>query len=187
MPSSISVGEATLSLKPSSLLSDKIIIKTINVQAPEITFETDLKHNNLNKLLSNVQETTGGGENASAKPNEPSQPQDAKAARKLQVDELIITGGKIHISVTGLTQGTATAILPEIHLQDLGTGPDGITAAELTKRLLVAIEKGAAQAASGAVTDISKGAVYVTKDVSNTGSNALQRVTKGLGGLLKKN
>lgn len=187
MPSSISVGEATLSLKPSSLLSDKIIIKTINVQAPEITFETDLKHNNLNKLLSNVQETTGGGENASAKPNEPSQPQDAKAARKLQVDELIITGGKIHISVTGLTQGTATAILPEIHLQDLGTGPDGITAAELTKRVLVAIEKGAAQAASGAVTDISKGAVYVTKDVSNTGSNALQRVTKGLGGLLKKN
>jgi hypothetical protein len=103
------------------------------------------------------------------------------------VDEFIITGGKIHISVTGLTQGTATAILPEIHLQDLGTGPEGITAAELTKRVLVAIEKGAAQAASGAVTDISKGAVHVTKDVSNTGSNALQRVNKGLGGLLKKN
>jgi hypothetical protein len=53
--------------------------------------------------------------------------------------------------------------------------------------VLVAIEKGAAQAASGAVTDISKGAVYVTKDVSSTGSNALQRVNKGLGGLLKKN
>src|SRR5664279_2599158 len=181
MPSSISVGVATLALKPSSLLSDKIIIKTINVQAPEITFETDLKHNNLNKLLSNVQETTGGGENESAKPKEPSQPQEAKPARRLQVDEFIITGGKIHISVTGLTQGTATAILPEIHLQDLGTGPEGITAAELTTRVLVAIEKGAAQAASGAVTDISKGAVYVTKDVSNIGNNALQRVNKGLG------
>ena len=47
-PSAISVGEATLALKPGSLLSDKIVIKTIKVQAPEITFETDLKHNNLN-------------------------------------------------------------------------------------------------------------------------------------------
>ena len=36
-PSAISVGEATFALKPSSLLSDKIIIKTINVQGPEIT------------------------------------------------------------------------------------------------------------------------------------------------------
>jgi hypothetical protein len=103
------------------------------------------------------------------------------------VDDFVITGGKIHVSVTGLTQGTATVPLPDIHLQDLGTGPDGITPAELTKRVLAAIEAGAAQAASGAVTDIGKGAVYVTKDVGNVGSNALQKVTKGLGGFLKKN
>jgi hypothetical protein len=53
--------------------------------------------------------------------------------------------------------------------------------------VLAAIEAGAAQAASGAVTDIGKGAVYVTKDVGTAGSNALQKVTKGLGGFLKKN
>src|ERR1035438_9063099 len=68
------------------------------------------KKNNLNKILSNMQEATGGGENAPTKPKEPSQPQEAKPARKLQVDEFIITGGKIHISVTGLVPGTAAAI-----------------------------------------------------------------------------
>ncbi|MGO8927229.1 MAG: AsmA family protein [Limisphaerales bacterium] len=186
-PSAISVGEATLALEPSSLLSDKIIIKTINVQAPDITFETDLKHNNLSKILSNVQEATGGGGNQPAKPQEPPQPNEAKPAKKLQVDEFVITGGKIHVSVTGLVQGTATVPLPDIHLQDLGTGPDGITPAELTKQVLEAIEKGATRAASGAVTDISKGAVYITKDPGNAGSNALQNVTKGLGSFLKKN
>ena len=46
-PSAISVGEASLALKPGSLLSDKIIIKSIKLQAPEITFETDLRNNNL--------------------------------------------------------------------------------------------------------------------------------------------
>jgi uncharacterized protein involved in outer membrane biogenesis len=187
-PSAISVGTATLSLKPGSLLSDKIVIKSINVQGPEITYETDLRHNNLSKILANVQEATGsGGQVEPAKPPEPGQPKAAKPAKKLEVDEFVITGGKIHVSVTTLGGQAATIPLPDIHLQDLGTGPDGITPAELTKRVLSAIEKGAVQAASGAVTDIGKGAVYITKDAAGTGSNAVQKVTKGIGGLFKKN
>jgi uncharacterized protein involved in outer membrane biogenesis len=182
-PQAISVGQATLSLEPRSLLSDKVIINTINVQAPQITYETDLKHNNLSKLLQNVQEATGGGE---SKPQEPSQPKEAKPAKKLQVDDFLITGGKIHVSVTALSGGAATVPLPNIHLQNLGTGPDGITAAELTKLVVDAIEKRATQAASGAVADIGKGAVYVTKDLGNTGSNTVNSVTKGIGDFFKK-
>jgi len=185
-PCAINVGAATLALKPGSLLSDKIIIKTINVQGPEITFETNLKNNNLSKILANVQEATGGGQAEPAKPQEPTQPQGAKPAKKLQVDEFVITGGKIHVSVTGLVQGTATVPLPPIRLQDLGTGPEGITPAELTKRVFEAIEGGAEQAASGAVTDIGNGAVYVTKGGGTPDSNAVNKVTKGLGDLFKK-
>jgi hypothetical protein len=179
-PSAINVGEATLALTPKSLLSDKIIVKSIKVQGPEITYETDLKNNNLSKILANVQEATGGGQ------KEPSQPKEAKPAKKLEVDEFIIAGGRIHVSVTALGGGTATVPLPDIHLKDLGTGPDGITPAELTKQVLEAIESGAVKAASGAVADIAKGAVYATKDVTNTRSNAVQSVTKGIGNLFKK-
>jgi uncharacterized protein involved in outer membrane biogenesis len=185
-PSAINVGEATLALKSGSLLSDKIVIKIIKLQAPEITFETDLQHNNLSKILSNVQETTGGGRQETAKPQEPSQPREAKPAKKLEVDEFVIIGGIVHVSATGLVQGAATIPLPEISLHDLGTGPDGITPAELTKLVLEAIETKAAQAASGALTDISKGAVNAAKDLANPGSNTLENVTKGLGGFLKK-
>jgi hypothetical protein len=67
-PSAITVGEATVALKPGSLLSDKIVIKSIKLEAPEITFETDLRQNNLSKILSNVQETTGGGGQETARP-----------------------------------------------------------------------------------------------------------------------
>ena len=53
--------------------------------------------------------------------------------------------------------------------------------------MLEAIEKGAAKAASGAVADIGKGAVYLAKDAANAGSsNAVEKVTKGIGDLLKK-
>jgi uncharacterized protein involved in outer membrane biogenesis len=182
-PRAINVGQATLALEPRSLLSDKVIINTINVQSPEITYETDLKHSNLSQLLQNVQEATGGTE---AKPQQPAEPKEAKPAKKLQVDDFLITGGKIHVSVTALSGGAATVPLPNIHLQNLGQGPDGITAAELTKLVVDAIEKRATQAASGAVTDIAKGAVYVTKDLGNSGSNAVNSVTKGIGDLFKK-
>ncbi len=185
-PSAIKVGTASLALEPRSLLSDKIVVRSINLQGPEITFETDLKGNNLKKILSNVQEATGGAGQEPAKPQEPAPSQEAKPAKKLEVDEFLISGGKVHVAVTALGGQSATIPLPEIHLQNLGTGPDGITPGELTKRVLEAIEKGAAQAAAGTVSDIGKGALYMTKDAANTGSNAVKSVTKGIGDLFKK-
>ena len=185
-PSAIKVGTASLSLEPRSLLSDKMVVKSINVQGPEITFETDLKGNNLKKILANVQETTGGGAQEPAKPQEPAQPKEAKPAKKLEVDDFVISGGKVHVAVTALGGQSATIPLPDIHLQALGTGPEGITPGELAKQVLEAVEKGATQAAAGTVTDIGKGALYITKDLANTGTNAVESVTKGLGNLFKK-
>ena len=177
-PSSIAVGTAELALKPSSLLSDKIVIHTINLQGPEITFETDFKGNNLSKILSNLEAATGG-----TKTNAPA---EAKASRKLQVDKFDITGGKIHVSVTTLGGKSATVPLPDIRLADLGQGPDGITAAELTKRVLQEIEKSAVQAASGAMTDLSKQAADLTKGLPQNTTGAVNSVTKSIGDLFKK-
>ncbi len=187
-PSAINVGVASLALKPGSLLSDKVVIMSINVQAPEITFETDLRHNNLSKILANVQEATGGGgTNPPSKPQEPSQPKEAKPSKKLQVDDFLISGGKIRVSVTALGGKTATVPLPEIHLQNLGAGPEGITPAELAEQVIKAIENGAAKASEGAIVDLGKGALYIGKEAANTVSNnAVQSVTETIGGLFKK-
>ena len=191
MPSAIKVGTAKLALKPGSLLSDKIIITSINVQGPEITYETDLRHNNLSKILANVQETPSDGQPAPAKPQEPAQPTAAKPSKKLEVDEFIITGGIVHVNVNTLA-GQVAAVqvpditLPEIHLKDLGTGPEGITSVELLKLVLAEIEKRVSQVAAPAVADIGKGAVYLGKSAGNLTSNPVDTVTKGLGGFLKK-
>ncbi len=185
-PWAIRVGNASLTLQPGSLLSDKVVIKSINVQAPEITFETDLKNNNLSKILANVQAATGGAQ-AGATTNEPAPSQPAKPAKKLQVDEFVLRGGKVHVSVSTLGGRTASVALPDIRLTDLGRGPEGITAAELTQRVLEEIQRGAAQAAGSAVADLSKGALYITKDVGGTAStNALEKATRSIGDFFKK-
>ena len=59
-PSAISVGKASLSVSPMSVLSDKIVIKSVRVESPEIIFEGGLTKNNLKQILDNVQAATGG-------------------------------------------------------------------------------------------------------------------------------
>ena len=176
-PSAIQVGKASLALQPGSIFADKVIIRSISVEGPEVTFETDFKGNNLSKLLANLDSTTGGGANA--------QPAQSKAGKKLQVDDFLIRDAKLHVSVTTLGQST-TVPLPEIHLTGLGKGPDGITAAELTKLLIQAIEKQAVQASSGAVADLTKNAAGLTKDASKAASGAIDKLGSGVGDLFKK-
>src|SRR6266550_2996112 len=64
--SAIKVGAVSVGIAPGSVFSDKVHVKEVNVQAPEITFEGGLKGNNLSKLLDNVQSAAGGGDKTSA-------------------------------------------------------------------------------------------------------------------------
>src|SRR4051812_28041491 len=41
-PSAISTRTASLAILPASLLSEKYVIKSINLEGPDVTFETDL-------------------------------------------------------------------------------------------------------------------------------------------------
>src|SRR5687768_334798 len=126
-PEAMKLRSVSLSIVPGSVLNEKKHIRSIKVEGPEITYETDLRGSNLGKLLDNV-----GG---SAEQDKKAPTKDQQTSKtKLQVDEFVITGAKVHVnaSVLGL-QGTAyqEAIpLPEIRLKDLGQGPEGITPAE---------------------------------------------------------
>jgi len=183
-PHAISVGSASLSLSPGSLLSDKIVIKSIKVEAPEITYETGTGGSNLKKILANLNESSsGGGSNTNAAATT----KDSGQGKKLEVDDFSLTGAKLHLSLTGI--GSATVPLPAIHLTDLGKGDSGITGAELTKRVLSAIEQAAAKAAAESAGDIAKGATGLVKGLTGGTNNpvgeAASKLGKGVGDLLK--
>jgi hypothetical protein len=97
---------------------------------------------------------------------------------------LLIKGGKVHViaNVLGNSQ-SATVPLPEIHLQNLGKDSDGITAAELSKQILKVVLQKAAEQAAPVVLDMSKGGQYLSREL---GTNSAEKITKGLGDLLKK-
>ena len=182
--SAIKLGSVKLAVKPKSVFSEKIHVTEVKVEAPEITFEGGVgTQNNLSKLLDNVQSATGG--------KGTSQPTDKASSRKIQVDDFVIRDGKINLSVNipGISR-SATVPLPEIHLKDLGTGPEGITTADLTAKILREILQQAIPAAEKAATDLVKGASEAVKgiatDISKTATGGVQKATKSVTDLFKK-
>lgn len=183
-PSAMQVGTASLAVQPRSVFGPKVIIRSFNLQSPEITFETDLRTNNLSKLLANVEEATGTAGETPQKPKET----NAGPGKKLEMDDFLITGGKVHVAITlpALGERSTTVALPEIHLTNLGTNADGITAAELTHRVLHIVEQEAAKAAASAIDDIRKNPGSLTRALGTNTSNTINQATKGLNDLLKK-
>lgn len=179
----IKVGSIGVAISPGSILSDKVVVRSVKVEAPEITYEQALGGNNLSKILANVQSIAGT--NTATQPSQPAGP-----GKKLQVDEFVITGGRITVAATMLGGKGATLPLPEIRLSQLGQGPEGITPAELIEKALGAITSGTIKAVAEGASELAKQGFNVGKDVvGETGAKATDAAKKiggGLGDLLKK-
>ena len=188
-PSVISIGKAAVSVQPGSLLADKIIVRSVEIRAPEITFEGNpLADNNLKKLMDNVNASAGSSSTAAG--NAPASGA-AKPGKKIEVDDLLLTGVKVHAIITGVVSKDFTLTIPEIHLTDLGKNPDGITAADLTKKILSQVTADTIKAVGdyaktlvgGAAGDILKNG---TSGAGKAVDDGAAKLKKDLGGLLGK-
>jgi uncharacterized protein involved in outer membrane biogenesis len=178
--SAIQVGEATVRVKPGSLMSNKIVVESVSINAPDITIEGGLKDNNLTKILENVQSFSG------ATTTNASQTGAQKPAQKIQVNDLLITGGRVNVSLGLLGGKSVTVPLPEIHLTDLGKNSDGITPAELAQTVMRSIIEGALSGATKAVSNIGGGVTDAAKSLGEGATGGVEKITKGIGGLFKK-
>jgi uncharacterized protein involved in outer membrane biogenesis len=188
-PHAMSVGLAGVAVAPGSLLSDKIVVRSIRIEAPQVTFEFGPGGNNLQRIQANLESFAGGSSTNQAKPTAEKTPAETKPGKKLQVDEVVITGGKVTLGAAALGGKLVEAPLPEIRLKDLGQGPEGITGPELGKQILSAINQGAiktytdqlAKAGAEALQNITQNA---TNAVNKAAGDVLNKASKGLGDLL---
>jgi hypothetical protein len=170
-PSAIKAGEITVEVQPGSVFSDKVVVRSVRVLAPEITLH-GLKGDNLMKILDNLKASTGGGtaDKNSEKP--------AGQGKKIEVDDFLIKDGKVNLILPMV--GAASVALPEIHLTGLGTGSSGLTGPELSAKVINAVLEAAVSAAarSGASAKLMEGS---TKEAGKQ----VDKVLKGVGNLLK--
>lgn len=183
-PQAISVGVVAVGVNPLSVLSDKIVIRSIEVRNPEITFEgSPFSGNNLTKIRDNVSAATASSQQPATNQTAPAA---GKPGKKFEVDDFLIAGAMVHVSLTGMGGKEITLKLPNIHLTNLGTGADGITATDLTRCALDALTATTVKAVVNAATDIGKGAINIGNGAGKTVSGDVNKITSGLGGLLKK-
>ncbi len=167
-PEAVKVGTVAISLVPKTVTSSKVIVRSIRVEAPEITYEAGFGGSNIGKILENMQSTEKQEKSGGAK----------SSSKALQVDDFLITGGKVHVSATVLGGVSATLALPEIHFSNLGQGPEGITAAELSSKVFSAVVDAAAKSVTANAGNIGK----IANDALG---DSAKKISSGISDLLK--
>jgi len=170
----VSVGRIAVTLDPLSVTTNKIVVRSIHVESPEITYEGGLGNNNLTKIADNV--------NSVSKNMAPASP--GKPAPKIEVDDFLITGSKVHFYLSGV--GNKDISLPDIHLTDLGKDSNGLTPAELTSAVMGAISTDTVSTVTSTITALGESVKSLGQSAVKTMGASVGKITSGLGGLLGK-
>ncbi len=119
----VRVGQVQVALKPLSVFSDRVVVRSVVVQAPEIHYEKRGGKTNLDVIRANVESSTPADKG-----------RRGDAGKKLQIDSLIIRDAKVYF-YEKRDKPPHVLTLKEIHLQNLGRGPEGVTGAELAQKI----------------------------------------------------
>ncbi len=171
-PPAVRFGEISLTVDPASVQADKVIVRSLRVSDGELNLIGGVQDNNLKQIAANVSALAAQEKSGQADPAT-----DPAAKKKFQVDELAVSGLKLNmdldIPVVGKQQASLT--LPDFRLVNLGSGPEGVTAGELTEALmqavmnevLPAVTKSMGQNAEGVLGSGGKKAAEALEKVGN--------------------
>jgi uncharacterized protein involved in outer membrane biogenesis len=146
-PHAFRFDETSVTIDPSSITADTIVIKEIVVLAPEVTYEIGDSGNNIDAIRNNVDayaKADAGGGSAGA---------EAGGGKKLIIENLYIRGGKVAVSAKQLQGQSLGAGLPEIHMTDIGKDRGGATPAEVVEEVMASL----ANSVEGAVGSLDIG------------------------------
>ena len=168
----------SVKLSPSSLLADKVVIHSLRLDAAEINVEGTPTDNNLTKILANVESAIPAS--TSSAPKEPA------AGKKLQLDDFVISNAKLNFTFPLLGGKSTTVPLPEIHLTNLGQGPEGITPEELIRRVTKEITSNAAVVGDVALKSLGGVVTDAVKGLGKGATEGVEKASKGIKDLFKK-
>lgn len=178
-PHALRVERVRVAVRPTSVFSDKLHIRTLELESPEVTLELGPGGNNLKRILAHLEASTGARGAAGPAGG------DSAPERKLQVDRFVLKGATVRLGATALG-GSVPVRLPDIVLEDLGTGPEGITGPELARKVMSALVENTAQAAQQAAGALGKEATRAAESLGREAAEAAGKLKRGLGELLKK-
>ena len=169
----IRLGSVSLSIDLASLTSDTIVIRSIVIDGPDITYEFGDGGSNIDVIGKNVEKAAGGpGTADSGVKNE--------SGKKMVVESLVISSGRVAVSHPLLAGKRIGSGLPTIRLKDIGKDKkDGATPAEVVDKVMDALERQISSAVS------ASGVNGMLKGLGKGAEDAVRGLTEGAGGATK--
>lgn len=179
------VQKASITVDPSSVFSDVVHVKSIEITTPHVTFEPGQGSNNLSVLQHNMTQT------AQADTGQGAPKEQSGTPKKLIIDHFVIGDAQATLAVPQAAgaaalvgqQSSASVTLPTIDMRDLGTKEGGLPpskiAAEIMARIESQTEKAVQANAQKLIDSVTKGAGDALKNAPSGGD-----VGKQLKGLL---
>ena len=125
----IKVKEFDLEITPATLTQQIIVIKKIQIVAPDIIYESSDRGTNFDQIQRNIAAYLG--------PSKAQSPND----KKIRVNHLSITHGKVE-AVAAFMNGQPIAFdLPDMYLNDLGKSENGLSPGQLGQAIVSVLKK----------------------------------------------
>jgi hypothetical protein len=162
-PSAIEFGLIKVRIDTSTVTNDTVVVNEVVIDGPHLTYELGPGGSNIGVIQSNCEAFSGG-------PGKGAPPAEEKGGKKVIIERLLVTNGRVDVSASFLKGTTLGSSLGKIELRDIGKQSGGATAGEVAQEVLSAltssaidavnkldldgIKKGATDAVDGAVKDV---------------------------------
>ena len=146
------------------------------VEAPEITYEIIKSGDNLRKIRDHIKDAVSAEQRGQF-------PLDRKGSpKKIIIDDLYIQNGVVIVQAENLTGNRETALLEDIHLENVGQAENGLEAAALIEEIYASVLQATTLAAlstdlnlSDQMRNILRGASDETEELVNHLRNLLEK------------
>lgn len=167
------LGKVHVDMVPMSIFGSHIVIEEITIDGPEFLYETKIFSSNIKDLLKNIEEFTGGGQQAGTPTTKDGQP------IKFEVKRFRLTNG---IARLGVGPTAIPVPLPPIAIDNLGTAEGGLTpdqfAGAVMKNVLAGIVTGTANALGNIAGTAGATGVEKTKEAAKKAGDAIKGLFK---------
>lgn len=145
------LGETALELDIRSVTSEKIHIRSLIIDSPEIMYEGGIaKKNNLSRLHANIKEMLKSPE----KKEVSAESGETKSAKSIQIDYIKLSGGKVHADTGIPSIKPFTVALPAVELRDIGKNSDA-TISDALQQILELLNDSVSDAVQDRVKEMS--------------------------------
>ena len=149
------VEKIEVGLNLRSLLTDTVVIKNIQIDAPVIVFEHKNGKSNFDTMMANAKK---------AADEEKAKTGKEKSGKKVVIETFRLNDAEVSYA-SSLTLGKALGFkLPPLELHDIGKTSGGITAADAATQVLAGIANGLAKS----VTNLGGSAVKASSDAAKS-------------------